>query len=251
MDKHARLLELGRLRQESRWPGYKCIGDYHGGVYECDFVSPYTRSACNVDAELMILLQDWSSDEVLSGPYLHGRCTAGHDPCRVTNKRLKELLRAHFGLELEDVYATNVFPFVKLGAMNRSIAMRDLVRAAREFALPQIEIIGPRLAVCLGKAAFDAVALAAGHVAPSRWRRRSRPRSRSAGRWCGARRTRGSLAPWPEIEPELIKSRETGPVWRPRLTAREAVVSRRAPASGISRRQRPVQLHHVRRRRLA
>jgi uracil-DNA glycosylase len=126
------------------------------------FVSPYTRGACNVDAEVMILLQDWSCDDVLSGPYLNARCTIGHDPSRSTNKRLKDLLQRHFGLELKDVYATNVFPFVKLGAMNRSIAMGDLARAAREFALPQIEIVGPRLAVCLGKAAFDAVALAGG-----------------------------------------------------------------------------------------
>lgn len=37
------------------------------------------------------------------------------------------------------------------------------MRAAKEFALPQIEIVQPRLAVCLGKAAFNAVALAAGH----------------------------------------------------------------------------------------
>ena len=163
VDKDARLNELALLRKNTRWPGYKCIGDYHGGIYECDFVSPYTRSAGNVDAELMILLQDWSSDDVLSGPYLHARCTVGHDPCRVTNKRLKDLLQRHFGLGLKDAYATNVFPFVKLGAMSASIPMRDLVRAAREFALPQIEIVGPRLAVCLGKAAFDAVAVAAGH----------------------------------------------------------------------------------------
>jgi hypothetical protein len=162
IDKDTRLKELALLRKKTRWPGYKCIGDYHGGVYECDFVSPYTRSACNVDAELMILLQDWSSDEVLSGPYLHARCTVGHDPDRGTNKRLKALLHRYFGLELKDVYATNVFPFVKLGPMSASIPLRDLVRAAREFALPQIEIVGPRLAVCLGKAAFDAVALAAG-----------------------------------------------------------------------------------------
>jgi uracil-DNA glycosylase len=71
-------------------------------------------------------------------------------------------LQRHFGLKLKDVYATNVFPFVKLGAINASIPIRDLVRAARAFALPQIEIVGPRLAVCLGKAAFEAVALAAG-----------------------------------------------------------------------------------------
>lgn len=162
MDKHARLLKLARFRQESRWSGYRCIGDYYGGIYECDFVSPYTRSAHNVDAELMILLQDWSCDDVLSGPYLHARCTVGHDSDRVTNRRLKDLLHQHFRLELKDVYATNVFPFVKLGAMSASIPIRDLVRAARDFALPQVGIIGPRLAVCLGKAAFDAVALAAG-----------------------------------------------------------------------------------------
>ena len=138
MGKHARLLKLVRLRQENPWPGYRCIGDYHGGVYECDFVSPYTRSAGNVDAELMILLQDWSCDEALRGPILPERLSLGHDPGRTTNKRLKDLLQRHFGLKLKDVYATNVFPFVKLGTMSASISMRDLVRAAREFALPCI-----------------------------------------------------------------------------------------------------------------
>lgn len=162
MDKHARLRELALLRQKTRWAGYKCIGDYKEGKYECDFVSPYTRSACNVGSGLMILLQDWASDDVLSGLYLHERVTVGHDPYRGTNTRLKKLLDQHFGLKLEDVYATNVFPFVKLGAMSASIPLRDLVRAAREFALPQIEIVGPRLAVCLGKAAFDAIAVASG-----------------------------------------------------------------------------------------
>jgi restriction system protein len=161
-DEHARLLEVARRRQMTRWPGYKCIGDYHGGKYECDFVSPYTKSARNVDAELMVLLQDWSSDDVLSGPLLTERSTLGHDPRRRTNRRLRELLRQHFGLELEQVYATNVFPFVKVGSISASIPGRDLERAAREFALPQIEIVGPRLAVCLGKAAFNAVAVAAG-----------------------------------------------------------------------------------------
>ena len=146
----------------SRWAGYKCIGDYYNGIYECDFVSPYTRSASNVDAELMVLLQDWASDNVLSGPFLAERLTLGHDPQRATNQRLRELLRQHFRVELEEVYATNVFPFVKTGSMNASIAKRDLVRAAREFALPQIQIVGPRLAMCLGKTAFNAVAVAAG-----------------------------------------------------------------------------------------
>lgn len=163
--KHDRLLALARRRQNVTWPrerGYKCIGDYRQGAYECDFVSPYTKGACNVDAEVMILLQDWASDDVLSGPYLHAGVTIGHDPRRGTNKRLQKLLREHFPLELKDVYATNVFPFIKVGRTDAPIPRRDLVRAAREFALPQIEIVEPRIAVCLGRAAFDAVAIAAG-----------------------------------------------------------------------------------------
>jgi hypothetical protein len=33
-EKRDRLLKVARFRQRSRWDGYKCIGDYHGGVYE-------------------------------------------------------------------------------------------------------------------------------------------------------------------------------------------------------------------------
>jgi restriction system protein len=168
INKAVRLRELALRRKESRWPGYNCVGDYHGGIYECEHVSPYTIGAGSVDADVMILLQDWASDDVLSGPVLHERCTVGHDPRRATNRRLRELLWRHFGLELAGTYATNVFPFVKLGSMGAKIRPGDLVRAAREFALPQIEIVAPRIAVCLGKAAFNAVASAAGHRAADR-----------------------------------------------------------------------------------
>ena len=158
--KNVRLRQLAHLRQQTRWPKYGCIGDYHGGKYECEFVSPYTRSANNVNALLMILLQDWASDKVLKESFLQDRVSIGHDPTRQTNHRLKQLLVEHFGFYLKDVYATNVFPFVKRGSMGASIPKSDLARAAREFALPQIEIVKPRIAICLGKAAYNAVALA-------------------------------------------------------------------------------------------
>jgi hypothetical protein len=38
-DERTRLRELVLHRKTSRWPGYTCIGDYHGGVYEYSFVS--------------------------------------------------------------------------------------------------------------------------------------------------------------------------------------------------------------------
>lgn len=72
-DKHARLLELARRRQGTRWPPHKCIADYHRGQYECDFGSPYTKSASKADAKVMVLLQDWSCDETLSGDSVCGR----------------------------------------------------------------------------------------------------------------------------------------------------------------------------------
>ena len=216
-DKRARLLELARRRQMSRWAGYNCIGDYHDGVYECDFVSPYTRSAGNADADLMILLQDWASDDVLSGPVLPERLTVGHDPRRRTNQRLRELLCQHFDLELEAVYATNVFPFVKGGAMSSSIRKRDLLRAAQEFALPQIVIVGPRLVVCLGKTVFNAVAVAASRrVAKSLADAIASP-SKSARRRCGVKRTQGHKARTTGTGAELTGSRETGHAWRWRI----------------------------------
>jgi len=54
--KASQLLALARQRQADRWPGYHTIGDYHDGVYESEHVSPYTRSAGNVDADVFILL---------------------------------------------------------------------------------------------------------------------------------------------------------------------------------------------------
>jgi restriction system protein len=153
---------LARARQQCRWDGYRRIGDYHVGKYECDYVSPYTKSAKNVDAELMVLLQDWASDEVLRRPFLEVQRDLGHDPRRRTNINLTKLLKLHFNVDLADVYATNVFPFVKLGQMRDGIKRKDLVAAAEQFALPQIRIVAPRMAVCLGIATFNAIASGVG-----------------------------------------------------------------------------------------
>ena len=162
MDKRKDLLALARLRQQTRWEGYKCIGDadYHDGIYECDYVSPYTKSAGNVDADIMIMLQDWSSDEDMKKPV--NWVDLGYDPTYPTNVNLINLLQSTFGTALRETYATNLFPFVKLGGMSASIPHRDLVAAAREFAIPQIQIVRPRLVICLGLATFNALRRARG-----------------------------------------------------------------------------------------
>lgn len=163
MDKHSQLLELAQKRKRSRWNGYKCIGDYHGGVYECDYVSPYTKSAHNVDSDIMVILQDSSSDQGISEEPTQEGIKYGYLPSLPTNKNLIRLLNAHFGIGLNDIYATNLFPFIKLGYLSTNIPLYDLVRAAQEFALPQIKIVCPKLVVCLGGATFNAIRRACGY----------------------------------------------------------------------------------------
>lgn len=162
MNKRAKLLALAKLRQATRWPGYKCIGDYHSGAYECDLVSPYTKTAGNVDADIMVMLQDWASDGFLSGPFHEPSAKLGHTPSRPTNRNLTKLLDTVFGHTLRDIYGTNLFPFVKLGGMSDPIPQADLIRAAHQFGVPQIHIVNPKLVICLGLVTFNALRQACG-----------------------------------------------------------------------------------------
>lgn len=60
-------------------------------------------------------------------------------------------------MSISDIYRTNLFPFIKRGGVSSRIPERDLIKAALEYALPQIEIVRPRLVICLGLVTFDAL----------------------------------------------------------------------------------------------
>ena len=157
MNKEEQLLALAKKRQQKVPEGFKGIEEYHGGRYECDYVSPYTKSAHNVDASVMLVLQDWSSDDSLSKPFDDDAFRLGHTPSLPTNKNLKSLLTKHFDLSLAETYGTNLFPFIKSGNISSRISTRTLTQAAKEFTIPQIEIIKPKLVICLGFSVFNAV----------------------------------------------------------------------------------------------
>lgn len=164
----SRLSEIARLvdrRRRDPYAGYGRIGDYHQGIFECDYVSPYSKSAHNLDANVMVFLQDWSSHERLLLPPDPEVVRLGYTPSLPTNRNLISLLRTHLGLELRDTYSTNLFPFIKLGNLSAGIPFTALVRAGQEFALPQLSAIRPRLAICLGLATFNALRVATGHAA--------------------------------------------------------------------------------------
>lgn len=156
--KELALRDVAMRRQAARWDGYNSIGNYHAGAYECDYVSPYSKSAHNVDASTFVLLQDWSSHDRLNAQLIDEDARIlGLSPELPTNKTLQRLLLQHFNTELRDTYATNLFPFIKLGGLSAAIPTSALIRAAREFAIPQIEIVRPALVICLGISTFNAV----------------------------------------------------------------------------------------------
>lgn len=149
------LQKLGDKRRAFSAPeGCLALADFHGGYYECEFVSPWTLSARNVDAQLAIVLQDWCGSDYLAQPIRPQLKELGHDPALATNINLKRLL-AVIGLNLDDVFGTNAFPFVKRGKMSSKVEGLNLDRTFSEFVLPQIEIVGPTLVVLFGKAVYN------------------------------------------------------------------------------------------------
>ena len=165
--KKSALLELARRRQTDTVDGYSCkYFHFRDFDCECDHVVPWTISACNVDADLMLIAQDWASEDFLNRlteVQRQAQRALGQFPNLPTNKKIKHLLAEHMSLSFCETYATNAFTFVKTGKMDARIPLRDLVRSAAAYALPQIAIVRPKMVVCLGSASFNAVRHAIAH----------------------------------------------------------------------------------------
>ena len=157
MTKYELLCELGLRRKRSTWAGYHSVNHYHAGAYDCEYVSPYSKGASNANASIFVLLQDWSSDEWLNGPLDSEVLQFGYSPKLPTNKNLSDLLERHFGAKLKEIFATNLFPFVKPGNLSSAIPAKLMRQAADEFAVPQIQAVRPKIVVCLGTTVFNAL----------------------------------------------------------------------------------------------
>jgi restriction system protein len=161
--KHKLLRELALRRSSCTPSGYHAIAEYHDGAYECEHVSPYTKSAGNVDSPIFVMLQDWLSHNVALkwNPDIR---RLGRNPRLDTNRNLDELLANHLRVSVGKIYATNLFPFVKPGGMSARVHGEQLRSAASEFGLPQIRVVQPRLVIALGLEVFRALAFAIGQI---------------------------------------------------------------------------------------
>jgi len=147
-------VELAAQRVACAPSGYKQPEDF--GYDFRDWVSPYTKGACKPGG-VALVLQDWASEDgLLRNP--HPRIPdLGRNPTLRTNEVLQELLERVLGLNLSDVYATNVFPFVKPGGMSSPVPQRLVNSTALQFTAREIRFASPNIVLALGVVAQAAL----------------------------------------------------------------------------------------------
>lgn len=137
--------------------GFKRLEDF--GYGWCNHVVPWTLSANNLDAEVMVLGHDWASagwlEDRKDDPAM---ALLGRDLRLPSNRNLDQLLRKHLDLQFCCTYATDIVPFIKMTkGMVGAVDAGAIKECARLFAIPQIEIVGPRVVICLGRDTFKAI----------------------------------------------------------------------------------------------
>jgi uracil-DNA glycosylase len=129
-----------------------------GGEYDSEEIGPWTRWQGALDAELMVVGQDWGS--VKNFETQHGR----GDPKSPTNQRLRELLK-EAGFPVNEVgsepgpgmvFLTNAILCLKSGGASGSVEPSWFAECGSRFLRPQIELVRPRAVVTLGEHAYKA-----------------------------------------------------------------------------------------------
>jgi uracil-DNA glycosylase family 4 len=157
-----------KTREELLKEGFLDVSDICKGLYDTrDFVSPYSKTACNLNADVMLIGQDWSSQDTLENyPEEKAKEVAknGYDADIPTNKNLQDFLGAFnkgafnekekLKLNFSDCYATNLFVFIKPKKISSPIKKKYFIECAKEYTLPEIAIVKPKIVICLGSQVF-------------------------------------------------------------------------------------------------
>lgn len=151
----------------------KKVSDYDVNAVFKYLTSPNSKTANNLDTQIIIVLQDWanqaSARKFFSNPE-SDVLRYGYDPAIKTNKKIRDLLVEFFSDELmlnsndlkdaslksifSKIYITNIFQFIKPGSMS-SYVPQKYVNQCAEFTKQEINIIKPKIVICLGSQAYS------------------------------------------------------------------------------------------------
>ncbi|HXN22856.1 MAG TPA: uracil-DNA glycosylase family protein [Candidatus Dormibacteraeota bacterium] len=122
------------------------------GLYDSDHIGPWSKWHGNLNAELMVVGQDWGDTTAYIGH------RGIEDPQNATNKVLVGLVRS-VGLDMDAVFLTNAVLCLKEGGCQAPVNKEWFRNCGERFLKPTIEIVKPRVLVTLGEHAYRSVAL--------------------------------------------------------------------------------------------
>ena len=129
------------------------------GVFDCDEIGAWSQWQGNLDAELMVVAQDWGDVNWFMRAKGYPTSTSP------TYTTLVELLRcAGFRINLPNqthdkgtLFFTNAVLCMKQGGASASVKDKWFRNCGMLFLRPLIDLVQPKVAVCLGKKAYCAV----------------------------------------------------------------------------------------------
>jgi uracil-DNA glycosylase len=130
--------------------------DVAGGAFDSDQIGPWSRWQSNLDAELMIVGQDWEERSYFIKE--EGWDGDKHQ----SNRRLGELLRS-IGVSISSagdapepqvVFLTNAVLCLKDGGSSAEVPSRYFANC-RSFLKDQVELVSPKVVVGFGRPAFE------------------------------------------------------------------------------------------------
>ncbi|MCU0918123.1 MAG: uracil-DNA glycosylase family protein [Planctomycetes bacterium] len=145
---------------------------YSAGAFDSGELGPWTRWQGNLDAEILIVGQDWGGTDDLEN---HGGCEPPDNP---TNTAIAGFLRA-LGLDVDDppssydtatgrfgrhgtVFLTNAILCIKSGDIQATVTQQWFTNCGPKFLRPTIELIDPLVVVTLGGMAAHGIQVAYG-----------------------------------------------------------------------------------------
>ena len=159
---HRRRAQAGTI-EDGYSRNYVRLENIHNGYYDQHgYVGPWTVSACNVASDLILVAQDWGSEDYLRKAPDPQQRELGHNPKLPTNKNVKRLLSEAFGRTFSSVYATDAFVFIKPASMGTSIPWKDLQTSITRYTFEEIRIVQPKMVICIGGTTFNGFRLALG-----------------------------------------------------------------------------------------
>lgn len=139
--------------------GLRNPADTELAMFDSDEIGPWSRLHGDLDAELMIIGQDW-------GDVSYYIANGGLDDFRNPTMRTLERLLRGIGLEVSlaaygtgqrGVFLTNAVLCLKEGGLQAQVKQGWFDNCGIRFLRRQIEIISPRVAVTMGQKAYEAV----------------------------------------------------------------------------------------------